>query len=938
MANYEEYINKILADYLSSPNGEKFFKSFAQTSEDVLLNGQEARKEGMSQECANDTLGEHFNNGYAIMSPFETSLQARQYLSGLFEKWKKNGSVEGLLDELKRFGITRAKVWTWKDLVEAGVPSAFGGNYTKIVGIDPNGGVWYLINGEKGKPGYTIQHKIVGPNHPLTVILNETTQTITVELETDGLNSPVSRAIDIFNKFYNDPELQKYVFVCYQGTGNGIAAPSLVIEMQFSYYTYFIIDVYEPHPFADITSSLLWNDNTTDYCTYKTGPYHTFWYPFPYINPTATLLSIWGTDSSFIWICGEVAGLGFVALYDGLSWVIKFSAIPIIPFAIYGTSPIDIWVAGTGTTVYRYDGISFISVPTPGRVGIITTITGSAGNAIFMGSSSGEIYFYDGATLSLQATIPLLIQQMYSASATDVIAVGNTGSYHYNGVSWTSVAVPMGVGSLLAVHGLSASLAYAGGTGGKLIRWNGTSWSTVVTVPTLSKITAIYCLSPTEIYVFGTVPENNDHIPVMYIYDGAISVQLTQMKDFPPYLGQAIVFSPSEAWSISGNKIQKYQSLITGTFKQKTTLDMMPVHDVHGTSTASSVYLVQGDAGTGSVYKWNGTTFVKDMTAPSIEYQAVFARTDTDVWFCGMNGKIYQFDGMMWTDFSHLTKNWYGIWADANFVYVVGGDGMGDGSYSVYDRAMMSWTDYTIVGSDDLSDVTQTANTKIYTTATGGFVYEISGAMAVDTLYPGTGSPFRIFSPPNSDVIYITDLGSDLYFYSPMATTPWDILPFTSTDPLFDVSGSSFNSIWVTTGMGKYKYYDGTTIQEYTDPDLPDNTIHRVFSNEYNSAFAGSLPAMGVNALGYKLEADTTTLPCGATGLLWNDNHYWDGLSPSQGFVSILREVIRRAKPSTMSCRFLRVFNGTKATPYPIADKWEEDADGNIVDFYTTHY
>jgi len=76
-------------------------------------------------------------------------------------------------------------------------------------------------------------------------------------------------------------------------------------------------------------------------------------------------------------------------------------------------------------------------------------------------------------------------------------------------------------------------------------------------------------------------------------------------------------------------------------------------------------------------------------------------------------------------------------------------------------------------------------------------------------------------------------------------------------------------------------------------------------------------------------------------GIFWNDGvTTWDEIvtGNNMGFISLLREVIRRATPSTMSCRFVRVFDQGISYNIPIADQYEEDANGNIMDFYTTHY
>ena len=76
----------------------------------------------------------------------------------------------------------------------------------------------------------------------------------------------------------------------------------------------------------------------------------------------------------------------------------------------------------------------------------------------------------------------------------------------------------------------------------------------------------------------------------------------------------------------------------------------------------------------------------------------------------------------------------------------------------------------------------------------------------------------------------------------------------------------------------------------------------------------------------------------GATGKLWNDGWTWDGILPTPNFLSQLKALIRKYKPSTTSCRFIRVQNGMLLSSTPIGEEYEEDSNSNISGPYLFSY
>lgn len=94
------------------------------------------------------------------------------------------------------------------------------------------------------------------------------------------------------------------------------------------------------------------------------------------------------------------------------------------------------------------------------------------------------------------------LNAIWAASATDVFAVGDSGTIlrRVNG-TWTAMTSGTTV-DLRGVYGTSSSDVWAGGLGGALVHFDGTAWSTV-SGPT-SDINAVYASSPTDAWFAGS--------------------------------------------------------------------------------------------------------------------------------------------------------------------------------------------------------------------------------------------------------------------------------------------------------------------------------------------------------------------------------------------------------------------------------------------------
>ena len=170
------------------------------------------------------------------------------------------------------------------------------------------------------------------------------------------------------------------------------------------------------------------------YCNHSTAPtldkdpreytwtIDTLYYP----GSLQTMLkSIWGSSPNNIYAVGHSDELqGQIWHFDGKQWtsIYIFMGFAYTPYAIFGFSPNDIWVAGEriydnynpppnfidSSFIMHYDGSSWKRVPAYGGR-IIETIWGRASNDIWFGGINGTLFHWNGTSIR-RDTLPISLQ------------------------------------------------------------------------------------------------------------------------------------------------------------------------------------------------------------------------------------------------------------------------------------------------------------------------------------------------------------------------------------------------------------------------------------------------------------------------------------------------------------------------------------------------
>lgn len=184
--------------------------------------------------------------------------------------------------------------------------------------------------------------------------------------------------------------------------------------------------------------------------------------------------------------------------------------------AVWGTSPRDVWAAGTRGSLAHWDGTAWATVPRSQLV-TLTGISGNRTDDFWVVGSGGTILRWNGAFfLSHSASSTELDLRGITNLGSDYLIVGGNVRTEDGGValrghvgSWGPLQVQFGVlGARTAKHAVwarSDKRAWSVGPRGAIAEWVGitpTEYDDVL-AQTPSELNAIWGVSPTEIYAAG---------------------------------------------------------------------------------------------------------------------------------------------------------------------------------------------------------------------------------------------------------------------------------------------------------------------------------------------------------------------------------------------------------------------------------------------------
>jgi len=309
---------------------------------------------------------------------------------------------------------------------------------------------------------------------------------------------------------------------------------------------------------------------------------------------------------------------------------------------LWGINANNIFTAGPGGVLYRFDGTNWSTIQTPAKeVGIFAKGSGTAANSMWLVGPRGTVAYWDGTKVTSDRANVFAgeIKYVWGSSASDVWFVTDKATLiHYNGVAYQESA-PMVTGTNAALYGISGSgpsdIWLCAGENNKAVmfHYDGKTW-TRSPLPSPfdleSSMNLVYAASPTLAWAFGgsfTTPLK---------WNGtAWQLDTLSLNRLQTTLWGS---GPSNVFVAGGGDMARWD----GTSWSRTGMLTATVHTVAG-SSATDVWA----GGDGVAYRWNGTMWSAPMNiSGSIGgIQRIVATSANDAWFSDAQGALYRWNG-----------------------------------------------------------------------------------------------------------------------------------------------------------------------------------------------------------------------------------------------------------------------------------------------------
>jgi hypothetical protein len=194
---------------------------------------------------------------------------------------------------------------------------------------------------------------------------------------------------------------------------------------------------------------------------------------------------VWGSDATDVW-CGSTTNA--ISHWNGTSWTSY--ALPSYNYFqdMWGISSSDIYAVGQsgGTnlgTVWHFNGTIWTEMTPPGITNaVFYSVWGTAWNNVYVAGDGTTIRRWNGSSWVTMSVSGLPASEQIAAirgrSANDVYVAFRSSVYHFNGSVWTDTNMMSSLGTYPYLQDLSIGPAklFAVGENGTVASYDGSSW------------------------------------------------------------------------------------------------------------------------------------------------------------------------------------------------------------------------------------------------------------------------------------------------------------------------------------------------------------------------------------------------------------------------------------------------------------------------------
>lgn len=180
------------------------------------------------------------------------------------------------------------------------------------------------------------------------------------------------------------------------------------------------------------------------------------------------LRSVYGAGSS-LWVVGD-GGLALTAAAGG--FVKVTTPVRTALLDVWGNADDHFWAVGDAGVVLRWDGMSWLKIPTGPMMGVtqnLRAVWGSSADDVWVAGAEGTLLHWTGKRFEAQTLDgKFTINDLWGRAKNDVYAVGSSGVVlHFDGSSWQTLE--SGTSSALQSVSGDAQHVYVAGLNGVLL-------------------------------------------------------------------------------------------------------------------------------------------------------------------------------------------------------------------------------------------------------------------------------------------------------------------------------------------------------------------------------------------------------------------------------------------------------------------------------------
>lgn len=255
-----------------------------------------------------------------------------------------------------------------------------------------------------------------------------------------------------------------------------------------------------------------------------------------YRSPAA----IWGRSAASLALVGA---MGLRLTGDGTTW----SATPPVPEALYALDAKgDAWAAG-GKNGYLVNSSGGVVTPAPAALGTanVSSVGVAAAGDVWASASNGTVLRLASGNWTAQPSWGTNANLFLALGASDVwhVAQATGQTRRFDGGAWTALGTPFGgvPPVLRAMHGTSATDAYATLDDGKLFKWDGASWTVARTFGSGFFPYGVGGSGPNDLWVGGSA---------LWRFDGVSWTQQALPAGYSGIIGQLVSTKANEIWMV----------------------------------------------------------------------------------------------------------------------------------------------------------------------------------------------------------------------------------------------------------------------------------------------------------------------------------------------------------------------------------------------------